>query len=287
MPTAQEWIEAFRLDWLDRGAGKPETWVREYQNMFKRLPQDVELTAPILHAAVINTVPNTRQRVRACLVFTALAKFAKIDYDAKRYRGNYQFDTSTKERHLPTDEAIAAYFATIQHPKWRWVFGMMATYGLRNHEVFFIDLDRLRSGDSVIKVLEGKTGPREVWPFHPEWFYEMECYRPLIPDIDLKRNHIRLGAAVTKYFKNKTKTRETLPFNPYDLRHRYAVRTFEYGLKTTLAAKQMGHRLEVHNRIYHQWISHDIHQKAYTEILRNPTRPKAPKIPQSGILSGT
>jgi integrase len=286
MPTAQEWIQAFHADWLDRGAGNSDTWKLEYLMMFSRLPQDQELTAQHLHAVVIGTTPNSRQRVRACVVITALARFAKIDYDARRYRGKYSFDNPTKERHLPTDEAIVAFYSRMHNPRWRWVYAMMATYGLRNHEVFFVDQERLRRGDSIIRITEGKTGPREVWPFYPEWFYSMECYRPMLPNVPNDRSHMQLGGTVTKYFREPRKSREKLPFNPYDLRHRFAVRTFECGLETTLAAQQMGHRLDVHNRIYHKWISRDVHDRAYDEFLKNPNRPQAPKIPQSITQSG-
>jgi integrase len=286
MPTSKEWIEAFHLDWLDRGAGNSDTWKREYAAMFKRLPQDQELNAQTLHAVVIGTTPNSRQRVRACVVITALARFAKIDYSASRYRGKYSFDNPDKPRELPTDDAIVAFYSRMENPKWRWVFAMMATYGLRNHEVFFVDLERLRRGDPVIKVLEGKTGPREVWLFYPEWFYDLDCYRPLLPNVGENRSHIQLGGTVSKYFREPRKGRELLPFNPYDLRHRFAVRTLECGLKTTFAARQMGHRLDVHNRIYHQWISRHVQDQAYEEFLKNPNRPQAPKIPLSTTQSG-
>ncbi len=211
---------------------------------------------------------------------SALAKFAKIEYDASRYRGKYNFFNPQTARELPTDDLIANLYSTIEDSHWRWVYAMMSVYGLRNHEVFLLDLPRLRDGDSIIKVLEGKTGPREVYPFPPEWFYSMGCFRPLLPNVDLTRNHSALGRSVTKYFRQpRAKGRDPLPFTPYNLRHRWAVRTLEYGLEATLAAQQMGHSLAVHNGIYKKWIDRAVHARAYEKILSNPNRPQAAKIP--------
>jgi integrase len=285
--NTREWIEAFREDWLDRGAENLYTWTNDYQRIFDRLPQEEPLTAETLHATLKTTEPNTRQRVRAVTVLKALARFAKVDYDASRYRGKYNYFNPKTRRFLPTDEEIVQAYAKIEDSHWQWVFAMMATYGLRNHEVFLLDLDSLRAGNEIITVLEGKTGPREVFPFPPEWWYEMKCYRPLLPNVDLTRDHSALGRSVTKYFRQpRTRKRDPLPFKPYDLRHRFAIRTLEYGLEPTLAAQQMGHSLAVHNGIYKKWITRDVHQRAYDRILQNPNRPQADRIPQSQAPSG-
>jgi integrase len=284
--TTAEWIDLFRLDWIDRGGTNMETWKGEYQRVFNKLPQNKPLTAEALLKLVRDTKPNSRQRVRAVVSTQALARFAKLDYDASRYRGKYSFDSSMKPRELPTDEDILDYYYRIENIRWRWVYAMMATYGLRGHEVFFLDLVDLTAGNKILKVLDGKTGPREVWPFHPEWFYDMQCHRPLIPKIKLDRSTVLLGNSISSYFRIETESRVRMPFQPYDLRHRYAVRLCEYGLETALAAKQMGHGLDVHTTIYYKWIARDIHQRAYLKATQNPNRPQAPKNPQSETLRG-
>ena len=43
-------------------------------------------------------------------------------------------------RHLPSDHQILESLLRIPNPRWRLAYGLMATYGLRNHEVFFSDL---------------------------------------------------------------------------------------------------------------------------------------------------
>ena len=57
-------------------------------------------------------------------------------------------------RDLPTDELIERIWAKIPNKSWKFVFGLMATYGLRNHEVFFCDLSSLTNfGDKIVRVL--------------------------------------------------------------------------------------------------------------------------------------
>jgi len=62
---------------------------------------------------------------------------------------------------------IAEIRESIPNPAWQWAYGMMACYGLRNHELFYLDCDRL----PLLVVKDGsKTGYHRVHPFFPEWF---------------------------------------------------------------------------------------------------------------------
>jgi integrase len=197
-----------------------------------------------------------------------LAKFAKLDFDPKPYRGNYSPEMVTP-RNLPEDLTIAKLRETFANKAWQWVYGMMATYGLRNHEVFKLDL----SDFPIVQVLEDtKTGFREVWPCYEEWAIEWQLNEPVFPPIKLNRSNQAIGNSVTKYLSPK------LPFSPYDLRHCWAVRTMEFGWPDTLAAQQMGHSLMVHNRTYHRWITRRQHQRVYDLLVKRPDRPKPPKI---------
>ena len=276
-------IEAFRLDWEAWSSANKSTWNTDYRSIFRRLPRDETLTMDIIKKVLQTTEPNSRQRKRAAVSLHALARFAGLDFPLKRYSGSYNY-TSTKPRTLPSDELILQTFHSIDNPRWRWVFGMLAVYGLRPHEVFCLDFDRMKSGDSVVQVLDGKTGPREVFAFPAEWYYEMSCQNVLLPRVNRDtKSFSQLGSKVTMYFRQPKPDarRQPLPFVPYDLRHRWAVRTIEHGLDASLAARQMGHSLSVHTRIYHQWIDRAVHERAYQQTLRNPHRPQIASIPPS------
>jgi integrase len=274
MPTTKYWVDRLHQDYLDRGK-KESTWIDEYWKVFKRLPPEAELTPALLHPLVLSSPVNTRSRVRFCMAIGVLAKFAGLDYEPSRYRGTYN-SNATKPRTIPEDDILVSWFCRLKNPGWRWFYGMVATYGLRPHEVFRLELEQLRSGSPIIQVGQNtKTGAREVWAYHPEWFEQFDLANPVIPPIALDRENRKLGESAADYFRETAR----LPFVLYNMRHAWAIRAHRFGLTPTLAAQQMGHSLEVHNEIYQKWISRKIHQDAYTLTLKNPDRPQAPKFP--------
>jgi len=274
--TIGELIIEFEKDYFSkrqRTFKTETTWKVEYLTVFKTLDPDKVLTVEILKRTILATKPDTRTRQRFCLVCGLLAKFAKIEFDPAPFKGGYS-PKSRSPRDLPTDELILAWYSKIGDVKWRWVYGILATYGLRNHEVFFIDLDSLRNGDRIIRVTSGKTGYRKVWPFHSEWFDQFGLANIKIPDIDLDRNNSAIGGTVSQRFRRYDK----IPFKVYDLRHAWAIRTLNYGIDISLASKQMGHSLAVHSNLYHTWISDQYHQRAFDLAMEKSDRPQPPKF---------
>lgn len=273
--TVGEWAKKFEADYFSRRERNDKTettWRGDYQAMLKRLPSDNALTVECLEELILSTTPDTKTRKRACMVATALGKFAGLPVDFSHLSGGYSPRRVTP-RDLPTDELIAEWHDQITNPGWKWVFGMMATYGLRNHEVFRLDLDRLRQGDRVVSVLEGtKTGERRVWACYPEWFDEFNLGAVQLPRINMERSNAKVGQSVSNAFSDMK-----IPFNPYDLRHCWAIRTLEFGLPVELAAQQMGHSVQIHTNTYHHWISDRHHQRAYELLMMRSDRPRPPK----------
>jgi integrase len=168
---------------------------------------------------------------------------------------------------LPSDEDIVAAWHQIPNLGWKFVYGVMATFGLRNHEVFFCNYMGLDRGDTMIEVLPTtKTGSHQVWAFYPEWIEQFDLRIVRLPDVetDLSRTTLqRIGQRVTAQFR-----RYKIPFSPYDLRHAWAIRTIHFGLPDTVAAKMMGHSVAVHTRTYHQWITQRDQQQAVEAALK-------------------
>ena len=175
-------------------------------------------------------------------------------------------------RQLPNDSQIEELWREIPNQSWKFVFALMATYGLRNHEVFFSDLSALKDNeDKIIRVLHStKTGEHQVWPFHPNWVEKFELYKlgenpELLPNInrDLKITTLQsIGKKITDQFN-----RYKLKIKPYDLRHAWAVRTIFYDLPDTVAARMMGHSVSLHTQTYHHWITKRDQQKAVNNAL--------------------
>lgn len=264
-------------DWLDRfteqkqGTVSETTWKTEYQRVFSRLDSSAALTVELLRSTILQTEPNSRQRVRFCTTLEALAKFAGLETDFRNLEGNYSA-AAVDPRTLPDDGTIAEWFERIGSPGWKWVYGAIATFGLRNHEVFYLDTAALVAGETSVRVLEGKgkTIARQVWAFHPEWIDAFGLRSPSLPAVTGK-THADLGHRVSQFFR-----RLECPFGAYDLRHAWAVRTIHYGLPDTLAARQMGHSVAVHTNIYHHWISGNEQQRVYELLTGRADRPRAP-----------
>jgi len=266
--TCGDWVAKFEKDYFakrDRNPKTETTWQRSYLEVLKRLPTDEALTTEILKNLILGTAPDTRSRQNYAMVCNSLAKFANLDIDFSLYSGNYSPRKATP-RDLPTDELIQEIYYKIPNPDWQWVYGVIATYGLRPHEVFLLDLTDI----PIATVTDGKTGARRVWACYPEWVETFQIKNVCLPTVTGKAN-VNLGERVSKAFK-----RYDIPFKPYDLRHCWAVRSLEFGLDISLAAQQMGHSAKVHSDLYHHWISDRHHQKAYDLLMQRSDRPKPP-----------
>ena len=259
-------------------AGMISTWQSAYKPYLNRLigvshTSALKLNEELLVRILLSYKENSRSRQQCGIALSALAKHLKLELPKnwKQLQSGYGIHESNF-RELPSDEDIINNFQLIPNPKWRFVFGLMATYGLRNHEVFFSDLSCLKkSGDQILRVFPNtKTGEHQVWPFHPEWVGLFELDKTidtsdLLPDIqtDLKVTTLQhIGRRVSEQFR-----RYKISFTPYDLRHAWAVRTILIGLPNTVAAKMMGHSVSIHTKTYHHWITRRDQQIAVDSAL--------------------
>lgn len=261
---------SFRQYWLDiygNDIKRQGTWDKDYHAVICRLP-DLPLDPVTLRSHILSaTEPNSRTRKKYCTVIGALANHGGITLDLSDIRGNYA--GQKRERVLPSDQTIIDVGLNIANPGWRWIYGMLATFGLRNHEVFFIDHDYLAAA-GICHVLEGKSIAGKVWPFYPEWFDLFDLKNIHLPNIREGRTHIEYGQKVSKFFQ-----REKILFNAYSLRHCWARRVIGIGLDSRLAAKQMRHSHDVHTSIYNQWIGDEIHQREWERLKEmHPWQPE-------------
>ena len=267
------WVERFRIQYLSQNTLQESTWRGDWEKIYKRLPQDEPLTAELLQALALQPEKNSRNRLETCRKLQKLADFADIKVDLLRHEGTYG-PSKVRDRDIPTDEEIAQWWSKIPAASWRWVFGMMAAFGLRDHEVFFTEWS-----DEGLWVMKGKTGRRLVHQaLYPEWVDQWDLrtvHFPKIEDVDRLYEEHKLGDKVARQFR-----RYQIPCRPYDLRHAYGIRasvTFE--LPVTTAAALMGHSPDIHLKRYHKHIQLKTNQDAAKRIMRRPDRPKAPSIP--------
>ncbi len=260
-----------------QSAGSRSTWRAAYRPYLRRLqqmvPGSVGLSADLLVQVLESYELASRSRQQCGIALAALAEHRAIALpeDWRERSGGYGLHAA-RFRQLPQDDAIVELLERIPNASWRLAYGLMATYGLRNHEVFFCDLSALApGGDRVLRVLPtSKTGEHQVWPFQPGWVERFELERlgrdpGILPMIctDLRSTTLKqVGQRVAEQFR-----RYELPISAYDLRHAWAVRTIHIGLPDTVAARMMGHSVAIHTRTYHHWITRRDQQQAVDAAL--------------------
>lgn len=265
-------FEAHYFEDRERTPTTEESFRVRYYTYLKRLPQNQVLTREVLELVIKETQINSCPRSDICWAFKRFGTFAGIDisFIDKKLRGTYSSHRPAP-RDLPSDELIVESFNKIPNPKWRWVYGVMAAYGLRPHEVFHLDTENLEQGGYLLKVLEStKTGYREVPPLHPEWVEQFGLREKQLPNVTGKTNR-ELGCSVGRAFG-----RYHLPFPPYHLRHSYATRCVRFKIEVVLAARWLGHSVPIHTKIYQAWISKTIEEEGFENAINNPNRPQPP-----------
>lgn len=267
--SVREWVNLFRAQW----EGGDLTWKTDYQQPFNKLDMDAPLTIELLRQAleaVKNRKPNSRSQLRAYNAYRQLAEFSKLDFEVLRgLKGSYSA-TEVDPRTLPTDEAIARWRSQISDPGWRWIFGMIAAYGLRGHEVYKADLVDF----PTIRIPpDTKTGARFVFPLFPEWAERWNLGERIWPPLRNIPSYTngQLGTKTAKFF-------ERMPCEAYDLRHCFARRCFEFGYSPEFGAKLMGHAPEVHCRTYRRWIDEGVYWRIYQQGLKHGDRPQCPTV---------
>ena len=207
--------------------------------------------------------------------------------------------TAKRKRDIPTDLEIEKEYLRFQNyalnrptklinredrnnwKLWRWVYGMLATYGLRPLEIFVKpDLDWWLSSDNTMNTWrvneECKTGDREALPLYPRWIESfnlkndqeaIELLKAKIADkITSKQiNAVRHGT--DRWFRFVE-----IPFQPYDLRHAWAIRAHLMGIPIKAAADNLGHSVNMHTSIYQKWFSLENRNVAIEEAIKKKSK---------------
>lgn len=277
--TCSQWIEKYKAHRQGQGFSE-ENWKIHQWYYFKRLPPDQPLTEKVLIETVTHSVPNSRDRKYLCSALKRLAEFAEIECNLSKYQGDYSH-RKVKARKLPSDQLIEQIRDTIfiqgrarqEAYNWQWVYGVMAAYGLRNHEIFYCKIDP--EPPYACHVSEGKTGSRIVYPLYPEW-----AERWGLPDMKIpqllrvggtieEKTHLWLGhkvsGALVRFFRRLPKGQR---HQPYDLRHCYALRgSLKFRIQPRIMADLMGHDVDIHLKIYSRWLRQSDSEQAYLDAI--------------------
>jgi integrase len=251
---------------------------------------DLPLSEEIITQVIGQTAAGSSNRFALKKTLSTFCKHFKFKYDFTGLADGYK----PKDRNLPTDEAIERAYELIQNNKnkterfikraesWGWILMVLATYGLRPHELFAINYDKsFKEPYYEIELDETitdgtKTGDRTVYPIPLKWVKEYQLYdirntvlleynSPLIQFSHSLGQRIR---EKRNDFKDDEDSRQCLDFQAYDLRHRYAVRGRELGFDAITMSDWMGHQLTIHDAIYQKYSRKDTDRIVYEAAMR-------------------
>jgi len=244
---------------------------------------DFNLSKKDIDQAIELTDAGTHLRKDTVASLRVFLKCFKFDYE---FESGIAKGYEPQERKLPTDAEIQEGWHKIQvekfsEPKhrgnpesWGWIFAVIATYGLRPHEVLAIDYQKSFQPPHYQlyideNITEGtKTGSRVVYPLPFEWVELFDIPNPKTQYLDKHQDFFLANLhKLPERFAERMRFKN-VGFQPYDLRHRYAIRGRELGYKVDDLAKWMGHSLKEHTETYQKYWSDNSHAIVYEKGLR-------------------
>lgn len=263
--TCLEWVQKLEKDYWqrrDRTPNTENTWRKSYQQYYKSLAADAEITESLLIDTLIERYKaGSRSRQLCAVAFGMLAEFAGLSRAKIAALGQGYRPESKSLKSLPTDEQIEYAIDNCQRRDIQIMAGLQATFGLRNHEIFRLNRDQISEG--VIAVTENsKTGAREVYAYPFDWVQRWTLWEDSLPILNLEASNNYLGSRVSQWYKANDLHR------PYQYRDAWILRLrIKGGIDRGVSAIWAGHSPEVEDRSYFSAIQ-DRHHKEVFERLR-------------------
>jgi integrase len=248
-------VQRFKSDYMRTNKIQESTWAETWQRTFDRLPQSEELTEALVLAIVLATEEHGRSRQQTVQRMQRLASYAGLSIDLSPYRGDYE----PEPRDIPSDDLIIQWRDRIPNESWRWVYGMLAAFGIRPSEYFHFEfVDPL-----TVRILDAKSKKwKTTRSIPPDWAEHWNLIAAKCPDVT-GRTFRDYGQRCSRQFN-----RYKLPFDAYDLRHAFAVRASVVNrLPVSTAASFMGHSVATHTRVYHRWLADSTNQEVYDRLI--------------------
>jgi len=242
------------------GRTSETTWEINYMGRLRRIPPNSECTTESIAAALERYNRNSCSYKELFYLLRHLSRLVAVPFPEMPVPTYSQAELVA----VPSDAEIVAWVESAGPAG--WYFGMMATYGLRPHEIegaALIERDYCQVQDAT------KTGFRTVIPLPREWVERFQLHdRRLRPTLQ-GAAHNRADA-VAKWLSKELR-RLGLPWRPYALRHAYAGRLWREGgsrLDIYTAARLMGHSATQHAKTYRAHIQpHQVAEAAERALL--------------------
>lgn len=255
------WREAIAKLYRQRvvlGRTSENTWQVNYMGRLRQIPPGSKVTTESMAAALERYDRASCSYKELYYLLRHLAKLVAVPFPEVPLPTYRQAQLVA----VPLDDEIVAWIDAMEGPP-QWYFGLMATYGLRPHE---IEGSQLVNKDYLQVPDETKTGFRTVVPLPREWVDRWQ-----LQDRRLRTGESTAADAVSKWLNHLARK---VPWRPYALRHAYAGRLWREGgsrLDVFTAARLMGHSAQVHARTYRAHIQpHHVAEAAERALLGEP-----------------
>jgi hypothetical protein len=288
--TIEEWIKEYETDYWSRKSQDKTSkqyyrdernWKKGKLDYIKRVADTKAIPCKEVFDEVCKNYPKSRKRNECCSAIKTFAHFCGlIDYDNKEYRlKKHQIEVRAKKlKRQLSEQEVEEWFNKFpqwdgnesqknQRKLWQWMYGMMATYGFRNHEVLniynldetYIDehgkphypfIDPILNPRGTIYT-EGKGVKRAAFLPQPRKWIEQFNLRDVPQDYWRFRDEIKRlsGYEQEKAKQSKIHTfinflrEHDFTFTAYNLRHAYNVKSHGLGIPITLIAQNLGHNV--------------------------------------------
>jgi integrase len=262
--TIAYYCKLLEQDKYKSGRVSDYTWKYSYEKLIETLPLKSDPSEEILMAWVLEQDPKcTTMRPKYLSVAASICEYADIDCKRlKRLRREYS-SKPINDRNLPSDELIEQTWESINSVEWKAVYGMLATYGFRPHELFHLSFDNWPN----VNVLEDtKTGARLVPPIHAHWIEKFSLSErfKMPSNMRIKEGtpNATLGKKIASGFTHLKLS------DPYNLRHCYARRCLVLGLPADISAKLLGHSQQIHLETYRRFVTQNTYVDIANSILK-------------------
>ena len=230
-------------------AGRQTTWTGTYMPYLRRLKKVAgcdDLSASIFMAALQTYKPASRSKQMAATVYARLARATGLQLPDGWNESVSEYEPPKKENEniLIDESMITSCLDKIPSQQWRNVFALIAVYGLKNYEPFFVDLEHFQGSSTLIAKICGadQFNDRLVWPVPADWATRFGINRiscigdlpPIATDLSITTLQ-QIGRRSAEQFR-----RYGLHFTPSQLRHSWAARAINTGVPDSLAAKMLG-----------------------------------------------
>ena len=296
---------------------KQSTWDKDYIPSFKRiepvLDQCIDVDT-LLSFAGDNLEAGCRSREIAVQTLARWLRWAvsKKYLDAGRWEPPAEKSKAIKEfigeKIGPRKEGVPLYddeilkiiayiesIGTAASQRWAYVVKLIATFGLRPHEVQYLSVKEIRGVKNVYCSYQKRSGSgitdsRECFGLHPDWEKEWNLVELIeTQEIPFPKFTGGVGESLRKYLLKKRTNPSHLAKNawneivkkrkkkgedvtPYSFRHGWAWRVhtdqrYCNKINTRVAASLMGHSHQTHLEYYGRWVPTGSIRSSLNELL--------------------